>query len=135
MTDEFSAYRRSIGGFSYTDVGQGAVTLFVHGVFTNGRLWRHCIDLPGHGHTRPNGEASAWGLADAAGTVIDQLNLRDIPIVAAVDIAMIDFAANTSIGRKTFPNAALSGSCPSTLATQMPRSACYGTSGKPTAVR
>ena len=93
MTDEFASYRRSTGGISYTDVGRGPVTLFVHGVFTNGRLWRNCvrslsenrrcisIDLPGHGHTRPVGEASVWGLADAVDTVIDQLNLRDIHLV------------------------------------------------------
>ncbi len=93
MTDEFAPYRRSTGGISYTDVGQGPVTLFVHGVFTNGRLWRNCVralsenrrcisvDLPGHGHTRPVGEASVWGLADAVDTVIDQLNLRDVHLI------------------------------------------------------
>ncbi|MEI7716929.1 MAG: alpha/beta fold hydrolase [Mycobacterium sp.] len=93
MTDEFAPYRRSTGEVSYTDVGRGPVTLFVHGVFTDGRLWRNCvrslsenrrcisIDLPGHGHTRPVGEASVWGLADAVDTVIDQLNLRDIHLV------------------------------------------------------
>ena len=93
VTDGFAPYRRSRGGVSYTDVGQGPVTLFVHGVFTNGRLWRNCvrslsenrrcisIDLPGHGHTPPVGEASVWGLADAVDTVIDQLNLRDIHLV------------------------------------------------------
>ena len=44
---------------------------------------RRCIsiDLPGHGPTRPNGEASVFGLADAVGTVIDQLNLHDIHLV------------------------------------------------------
>ena len=63
MTDEFAAHRHSAGSISYTDVGQGPVTLFVHGVFTNGRLWRNCVkrlsghrrcisvDLPGHGHS------------------------------------------------------------------------------------
>lgn len=93
MTDEFASYRRSTSGISYTDVGRGPVTLFVHGVFTNGRLWRNCvrllsdhrrcisIDLPGHGHTRPAGEASVWGLADAVGTVIEQLDLHDIHLV------------------------------------------------------
>lgn len=92
MTDEFATYRRSAGGVSYTDVGQGPVTLFVHGVFTNGRLWRNCVrlmtdrrcisvDLPGHGHTRPAGEASVWGLADAVGAVIEKLDLRDVHLV------------------------------------------------------
>ncbi len=90
MTDEFAAYRRTVGGISFTDVGEGPVTLFVHGVFTIGRLWRNCVqlladrrrcisvDLPGHGHTPPLGEPSVWGLADAVDTVIRELDLRDI---------------------------------------------------------
>lgn len=92
MTDEFADHRHSTDGVSYTDVGQGPVTLFVHGVFTNGRLWRNCVrqlpnrrcisvDLPGHGHTPPTGEASVWGLADAVCTVIDRLDLRGIHLV------------------------------------------------------
>lgn len=93
MTDEFAAYRRTVGGVSFTDVGEGPVTLFVHGVFTNGRLWRNCVqrladrrrcisvDLPGHGHTPPLGEPSVWGLADAVDTVIRELDLHDIHLV------------------------------------------------------
>ncbi|WP_424186311.1 alpha/beta fold hydrolase [Actinokineospora sp. G85] len=93
MADEFAAYRATAGGISYTDVGQGPVTLFVHGVFTNGRLWRNCVrllsghrrcvsvDLPGHGHTPPVGEASVWGLADAVGTVLRELDLREVHLV------------------------------------------------------
>lgn len=93
MTDEFAAHRREAGGISYVDVGQGPVTLFVHGVFTNGRLWRNvvqrlrghrrCIvvDLPGHGHTPPIGEASLWGMADAVGTVLTELDLWDVHLV------------------------------------------------------
>lgn len=93
MTDEFAAYRRESGGISYVDVGEGPVTMFVHGVFTNGRLWRHAVrrlrghrrcivvDLPGHGHTPPTGEASLWGLADAVGTLLTELDLRDVHLV------------------------------------------------------
>ncbi|MGV0156331.1 alpha/beta fold hydrolase [Rhodococcus sp. GB-02] len=93
MTEEFAAHRRTAGGISFTDVGKGPVTLFVHGVFTNGRLWRNCvqllsehrrcisIDLPGHGHTPPVGEPSLWGLADAVDTIIRELDLRDIHLV------------------------------------------------------
>jgi pimeloyl-ACP methyl ester carboxylesterase len=93
MSDEFAAHRRAAAGVSFTDVGRGPVTLFVHGVFTNGRLWRHCvrqlaesrrcisIDLPGHGHTPPMGEPSVWGLADAVGALIDELDLRDIHLI------------------------------------------------------
>ena len=93
MTDDFTSHRRSINGISVTDVGQGPVTLFVHGVFTNGRLWRNCvrllsqhrrcisIDLPGHGHTPAVGEPSVWGLADAVDSVISGLSLREIHLV------------------------------------------------------
>lgn len=93
MPDEYAAYRRTAAGVSYIDVGEGPVTLFVHGVFTNGRLWRNCIrlladhrrciavDLPGHGHTPPAGEPSVWGLADAVGALIRELDLRDIHLV------------------------------------------------------
>ncbi|PWW63239.1 alpha/beta fold hydrolase [Actinokineospora spheciospongiae] len=89
----FAAHRRTAGGISFTDVGEGPVTLFVHGVFTNGRLWRNCVrllsdhrrcvtvDLPGHGHTPPVGEPSVWGLADAVGAVIRELDLRGVHLV------------------------------------------------------
>ncbi len=91
--DEFAAHRHTTAGISYTDIGSGPVTLFVHGVFTNGNLWRHCvqqlsserrcisIDLPGHGHTPPLGEPSVWGLADAIGDMIKELDIRDIQLV------------------------------------------------------
>lgn len=93
MTDEFAAYRHTVEGISFTDIGEGPVTLFVHGVFTNGRLWRNCvrllsshrrcisIDLPAHGHTPPIGEPSVWGLADAVDTLIRGLDLHDIHLV------------------------------------------------------
>lgn len=93
MPDEYAVHRHTAGGVSYVDVGEGPVTLFVHGVFTNGRLWRNCmrllsghrrciaVDLPGHGHTPPMGEPSVWGLADAVGTVVRELDLRDIHLV------------------------------------------------------
>lgn len=93
MTDEFAAHRRTAGGISFTDVGEGPVTLFVHGVFTNGRLWRNCVrllsdhrrcisvDLPAHGHTPPVGEPTVWGLADAVDTVIRELDLREVHLI------------------------------------------------------
>lgn len=93
MSDEFASHRRRVNDISVTDVGQGPVTLFVHGVFTNGRLWRNCVrrladhrrcisvDLPGHGHTPPVGEPSVWGLADAVGAVIEGLGLDEIHLV------------------------------------------------------
>lgn len=93
MTDEFANHRHTLGGISFTDVGDGPVTLFVHGVFTNSRLWRNCvrllldhrrcisIDLPAHGHTPPIGEPSVWGLADAVDTVIRGLDLHEVHLV------------------------------------------------------
>lgn len=93
MTDEYAQHRRSAGSISYTDVGEGPVTVFIHGVFTNGRLWRNCvrllsdhrrcisIDLPGHGHTPPVGTPSVWGLAEAVNTVINELDLYEIHLV------------------------------------------------------
>jgi pimeloyl-ACP methyl ester carboxylesterase len=64
---ELETRRRTIqtamGPVSCLDVGEGPVTLFVHGVGTNALLWRHAIgtlagerrcvavDLPLHGHT------------------------------------------------------------------------------------
>lgn len=85
--------RQTVGGISYADVGNGPVTLFVHGVFTNADLWRGCvrllsghrrciaIDLPGHGETPPTGEPTVWGLADAVSTLVRELDLRDIALV------------------------------------------------------
>ncbi|MCB1264458.1 MAG: alpha/beta hydrolase [Mycobacterium sp.] len=93
MTDEYAQYRHTAAGVSYIDVGEGPITLFVHGVFTNGRLWRNCIrmvadhrrciavDLPGHGHTPPAGEPSVWGLADAVGGLIRELDLHEVHLV------------------------------------------------------
>jgi pimeloyl-ACP methyl ester carboxylesterase len=64
---ELETHRRTIqtamGPVSCLEVGEGPVTLFVHGVGTNALLWRHAIgalagerrcvavDLPLHGHT------------------------------------------------------------------------------------
>lgn len=93
MTENSAARGHTAGGISYTDVGDGPVTLFVHGVFTNGRLWRNCVDLlsdhrrcicvdlPSHGHTPPLGDPSVWGLADAVDEVIEELDLRDVHLI------------------------------------------------------
>ena len=97
MDDEFARHRRTVSGpageVSYLDVGQGPVTLFVHGVFTNALLWRNClrrladhrrciaVDLPGHGRTPPVEDASVDGLAAAVRTVITALDLTDVHLV------------------------------------------------------
>lgn len=93
MRDDFDSSRRTVSGISITDRGHGPTTLFVHGVFTSGRLWdraierlldqRRCItvDLPAHGRTPPVGEPTVWGLADAVSSVIDDLDLDEIHLV------------------------------------------------------
>lgn len=93
MFEEFEASRRSVDGISYVDVGEGPVTVFVHGVFTNALLWRNvmrelagtrrciAVDLPGHGRTPPIGEPSVHGWVDAVATVLRELDLRDVHLV------------------------------------------------------
>lgn len=85
--------RRSVGEISYLDVGEGPVTVFVHGVFTNALLWRNClrhfansrrciaIDLPGHGQTPPVADATIDGLAAAVRTVLTELDLTGVHLV------------------------------------------------------
>jgi pimeloyl-ACP methyl ester carboxylesterase len=97
MEDEFAPYRRTVRGpageVGFLDIGEGPVTLFVHGVFTNALLWRNCVrlladhrrciavDLPGHGRTPPIEDASVDGLAAAVQTVITALDLTDVHLV------------------------------------------------------
>ncbi len=75
---ELETHRRTIetarGPVSYLDVGEGPVTLFVHGVGTNALFWRHAIsslagerrcvavDLPLHAHTGATGPGLPPGL-------------------------------------------------------------------------
>ncbi|WP_183520022.1 alpha/beta fold hydrolase [Mycolicibacterium sp. BK634] len=86
------------GPISYLDVGHGRPALFVHGVLTNGLLWRHVIpalscetrrcialDLPGHGHTPPAAEqadVSLTGLAQRVIELCDYLGLQRFDLVA-----------------------------------------------------
>lgn len=93
MNDEFAEHRRSVRDISYLDVGEGPVTVFVHGVFTNALLWRNClrqlsadrrciaIDLPGHGRSAPVADASVDGLAAAVLAVLTELDLTDVHLV------------------------------------------------------
>jgi len=82
LSTELEAHRRTVatpgGAVSCIDAGQGAVTLFVHGVGTSALLWRHVIgtlagerrcvalDLPLHGQTpaAPDQDFSLGGLAE-----------------------------------------------------------------------
>ncbi|WP_410597650.1 alpha/beta fold hydrolase [Amycolatopsis sp. lyj-23] len=84
------------GDVSYTDVGEGPVALFVHGVGTNNLLWRkvmtalagerRCIapDLPGHGGSPVTAtqDLSLNGLAARLEDFCESLELRELDLVA-----------------------------------------------------
>ncbi|HSS09318.1 MAG TPA: alpha/beta hydrolase [Acidimicrobiales bacterium] len=98
--ETFDALRKTVesrsGPISYVDVGEGPVTLFVHGVGMNGYLWRNVIealgderrclalDLPLHGHTpaRPDQDFSLTALAEVVEDFCDALTLNQIDLVA-----------------------------------------------------
>jgi len=84
------------GDISYTDIGEGPVALFVHGVGTNGLLWRkvmaalagerRCVapDLPGHGGSpvTPEQDLSLGGLARLIEDFCRSLELGEFDLVA-----------------------------------------------------
>jgi pimeloyl-ACP methyl ester carboxylesterase len=98
--DDFDAHRAMIttasGPISYVDVGTGRAALFVHGVGTNGYLWRHVIgalgpqqraialDLPLHGRSpaAPGQDFSLNGLARVVRDFCDALSLDDVDLIA-----------------------------------------------------
>ncbi|WP_433438850.1 alpha/beta fold hydrolase [Nonomuraea sp. CA-141351] len=81
-------------GISYVDVGEGPVSLFVHGVGTSSYLWRHvieafrderrcvAIDLPLHGGSAPRDDLSIPALAEAVEELCDGLGLTEVDLVA-----------------------------------------------------
>ncbi|MEQ4724122.1 alpha/beta hydrolase [Nonomuraea sp. B19D2] len=81
-------------GISYVDVGEGPVSLFVHGVGTSSYLWRHvieafrderrcvAIDLPLHGGSAPRDDLSMPALAEAVEELCDGLGLGEVDLVA-----------------------------------------------------
>ncbi|GAA2206198.1 alpha/beta hydrolase [Nonomuraea monospora] len=81
-------------GISYVDVGQGPVSLFVHGVGTSSHLWRNVIaelrderrciavDLPLHGGSAPRDDLSIPALAEAVEELCEHLGLTDVDLVA-----------------------------------------------------
>ncbi|WP_222871282.1 alpha/beta fold hydrolase [Nonomuraea sp. PA05] len=81
-------------GISYVDVGQGPVSLFVHGVGTSSHLWRNVIaelrderrciavDLPLHGGSAPRDDLSIPALAEAVEELCEHLGLTGIDLVA-----------------------------------------------------
>ncbi|MEV0237103.1 alpha/beta hydrolase [Nonomuraea sp. NPDC050786] len=76
------------------DVGEGPVSLFVHGVGTSSYLWRHvieafreerrcvAIDLPAHGGSAPRDDLSMPALAEAVEELCDGLGLTEVDLVA-----------------------------------------------------
>lgn len=84
------------GDVSYTDIGEGPVALFVHGVGTNNLLWRkvmtelagerRCVapDLPGHGGSpvTSDQDLSLNGLARLLEDFCASLELGEVDLVA-----------------------------------------------------
>lgn len=98
--DEYNAHRASVqtrsGPLSYVDIGAGPIAFFVHGVATNGYLWRNviaalygerrciAIDLPLHGQSPAAGDQdfSLGALAEVLEDFCDALGLADLDLVA-----------------------------------------------------
>jgi pimeloyl-ACP methyl ester carboxylesterase len=96
-TATFISHRRLIatdgGDVAYTEFGQGPVALFVHGLATNGLLWRHvidqlkdtsrciAIDLPAHGGTPAGADLSVTALAEAVADLGAALGLEQVDLI------------------------------------------------------
>lgn len=94
----FAAHRRSVttrgGEIAYAEFGDGPAALFVHGLATNGLLWRHvieqlsgtsrciAIDLPAHGGTPAREDLSVGALAEVVAELCDGLGLGQVDLVA-----------------------------------------------------
>lgn len=94
----FTAHRRlrntDAGEIAYTEFGDGPAAVFVHGIGTNGVLWRHvigeladtsrcvAIDLPGHGGTPPSEHSSVGAMAEMLAGLCDGLGLGQVDLVA-----------------------------------------------------
>jgi pimeloyl-ACP methyl ester carboxylesterase len=97
-TATFTSHRRSVatetGEIAYTEFGAGPVALFVHGIATNGLLWRHvieqvhdtsrciAIDLPAHGGTPARADLSVAALAWVVADLCAALGLGQVDLVA-----------------------------------------------------
>jgi pimeloyl-ACP methyl ester carboxylesterase len=93
----FTAHRRSLttqaGEIAYTEFGDGPAALFVHGIGTNGVLWRHvveelsgtsrcvAIDLPAHGGTHAREDLSVAAMAEVVAELCDGLGLGQVDLV------------------------------------------------------
>ena len=94
----FAAHRRSVttrgGEIACAEFGDGPAALFVHGLATNGLLWRHvieqlsgtsrciAIDLPAHGGTPARQDLSVGALAEVVAELCDGLGLGQVDLVA-----------------------------------------------------
>lgn len=87
----------SAGTLSYRDIGSGAPVVFLHGLFTNGTLWRgvieqladthRCIapDWPLGSHPRAlrdGADLSPHAVAALVAEFLDRLELQDVTLVA-----------------------------------------------------
>lgn len=95
---QFTARRQMLtaasGDIAYTESGTGPAAVFVHGLATNGALWRHVIeqvddttrciavDLPLHGGTPPREDPSATAMAQLVVDLCRGLGLGRIDLVA-----------------------------------------------------
>ena len=98
--EEFHAHSTTVttgsGPIAYADFGSGRTALFLHGVGTNGYLWRNvidqlraerrcvAIDLPLHGRTpaAPGQDFTLSGLAQVVADFCAALGLTEIDLVA-----------------------------------------------------
>jgi pimeloyl-ACP methyl ester carboxylesterase len=128
----FTTHRRSLntpaGEIAYTELGSGPVALFVHGLGTNGLLWRHviedlhdtsrciAIDLPLHGGTPARDDMSATALAQVVADLCDGLGLTQVDLVGndtGGAIAQIFAARNRALIRSfTLTNCDCEGNFP-----------------------
>ena len=94
---EFTARRQTLttaaGDIAYTESGSGPAVVFVHGLATNGALWRHVIelvdgtsrciavDLPLHGGTPSRADLSVTAMAQMVVDLCQGLGLDRIDLV------------------------------------------------------
>jgi pimeloyl-ACP methyl ester carboxylesterase len=96
---EFETHRRYVrtrlGELSYTDVGDGPVVFFVHGVCFNAHIWRDAIgalsserrciavDLPAHGFSisQPEQDLSLRANAERLDVLLEELDIAAVDVV------------------------------------------------------
>jgi pimeloyl-ACP methyl ester carboxylesterase len=96
--DTYLSHRRTLetpaGEIGYAEFGSGPAAVFVHGIGTNGLLWRHvieevsdtrrcvAIDLPLHGSTPPRKDLSVPAMAQVVADLCTGLGLEQVDLVA-----------------------------------------------------